>query len=123
MNKPSLLLVAAFLVLPMSLLAQGTTESFTGNVHDASKSVVPGATVKATSVETRRVHSAVADSNGGYQLPLLPICSYDLTAEAPGFKHTLRAGIDLHLNESLNIDFVLQVGAVTDTVEVTGQLA
>src|SRR5258708_7975613 len=88
-----------------------------------AKGVFPAATVKATSVETRRVHTAVADGNGAYQLPLLPVGSYDLTAEAPGFKHTVRTGVDLHLNESLSIDFVLEVGAVTDTVEVTGQVA
>lgn len=123
MYKPGLLFVIAFLASSHAVLAQETTGSFIGNVYDASKAVVPKATVKAISVETRRVHAALTDSNGAYQLPLLPIGSYDLTAEAPGFKHTVRAAIDLHLNESLHIDIVLEVGAVTDTVEVTGQVA
>lgn len=102
------------------LFAQGTTGSFLGSVQDVSGALVPGATVKATNLGTKRVHPATTNADGNYSLPLLPIGTYELSAEASGFKRAAQTGLVLHVAESLNINFTLEVGRLTETVEVTG---
>ena len=58
------------------------------------------------------------DAGGNYSAPLIPIGNYSISAEASGFKKEDRTGIVLNVNDDLKINIVLQVGAMTETVEV-----
>lgn len=106
------------LIARLSGQAVQTAEA-TGQVSDPSGSAVAGATVKL--IETARgvSHETVTDSSGRYTLPNLPVGSYRLEASAPGFKAFVQTGIELQVNKHITLNLVLQVGGVTETVEVT----
>ncbi|MGH9661125.1 MAG: carboxypeptidase regulatory-like domain-containing protein, partial [Bryobacteraceae bacterium] len=91
-----------------------------GILTDSSGAVVPGATVKAVEVNTSFVRTVITGADGQYVLPLLRPTRYELTVEASGFRTFRRAGIELLANQSLTLNVSLEVGAVTETVNVAG---
>jgi hypothetical protein len=99
--------------------AQATTATIFGSITDASGAAVPGAEVTATNVETNVTRSATTGADGSYQLVFLPIGTYRVDANARGFKKFEQTGIVLDVNRNARVDAVLQVGAVSETVEVT----
>jgi hypothetical protein len=113
---PILLLLA---LLPLPLYAQIVGASVTGHVIDPSAAAVSGATIKLTSTTTGAVYPAGSDSAGIYQLPFILIGNYTLTVEKQGFKKYVQAGIALVAGQKAVIDITLQLGAVTQTVNVT----
>lgn len=86
---------------------------------DSSGAAVPGAKVQVTSTGTNEVTSATSDSSGAYTIPLLRPGDYKLSATAQGFKQFVRDHVTLEAAKIAGIDINLEVGAVTDTVEVT----
>jgi hypothetical protein len=99
--------------------AQNIYASLTGTVTDQSGAVMPGATITALNVDTGFKRSAVSDARGDYLLLQLPIGNYTITAEGQGFRTEARAGIVLQVDQRARADFKLQVGATTETVQVT----
>jgi hypothetical protein len=93
-----------------------------GVVTDQSGAVVPGAKVTATEAGTGFAQSATTGSGGEYRLPNLRPTTYILSAEAAGFRAFRRADIVLLANQSLTIGIQMEVGAVTETVNVAGQV-
>jgi hypothetical protein len=93
-----------------------------GVVTDQSGAVVPGAKVTATEAGTGFAQSATTGSGGEYRLPNLRPTTYVLSAEAGGFRAFRRADIQLLANQSLTIGIQMEVGAVTETVNVAGQV-
>src|SRR5207302_6909889 len=93
-----------------------------GSVHDQTGAVVPGAKVTATEPGTGLARSAVSSSDGAYIIPNLRPTSYVLTTEAAGFRIFRQSDIQLLANQSLTINIALEVGAVTETVNVAGQV-
>ena len=100
--------------------AQITTADLVGTVRDASRSVVPGVSVTATNEATGVGRSTATDATGNYLITQLPPGKYVLNAELPGFRRYMRSGIELRVNQRAQVDIVLQVGEVSQTVEVTG---
>lgn len=94
------------------------TASLSGTVTDAQAAVAPGAQVTITNVATGLVRSAAADDNGRFLFPLLPVGSYSLVVELPGFRKYERLGILLQANENIRVDPVLEVGNVQEKVTV-----
>ncbi len=121
MAKRCVYTLVVFLVLsvPAWLSAQVDTATLVGTVRDASGAVVPGATVAATQVETNMGTTTKTDAEGNYVLTPLKIGKYSVTAEAAGFKKQTRGNITLNVQDRLPVDFDLQVGAVTETVNVS----
>ena len=111
-----LLLVAALLSMPC--LGQNITGQIAGIVKDPSGGVVPGVEVRATNVGTGAVHTGITNDLGVYTIRTLPIGTYTVTAEFTGFKKYETTGIRLQVNEVARVDIILQVGQVTETVEV-----
>jgi hypothetical protein len=99
--------------------AQETTGTFLGTIHDPSGAPIARAKVTATEAGTRRVHTTVCDDTGNYSLALLPVGTYELAAEAAGFKRGVQQDVMLHLGENLKVSFTLELGAVTESVEVS----
>ncbi len=91
-----------------------------GVVTDSTGAVVPGATVKAVEVGTGFARTIVTANAGEYVLPALRPTQYEVTAEASGFRTFRRSGIELLANQSLTLNIALEVGAVTETVNVAG---
>jgi len=114
-------LVATACFLWSVLAAQEFRSTLSGRILDAQGAVVPGARVVATQVETSANYQTVADNDGLYTLPFLPPGDYRLTAEHTGFKRYVREGIRVSTNERIPIDITLEVGQVTETVNVTAE--
>jgi hypothetical protein len=99
------------------------TGSVFGTISDSQAAVVPGAAVTLTNTATGAVRKAAADANGGFVFTLLPVGSYSLTVEQPGFRKYERQGILLQTNENIRVDAALDVGNVQETVTVNAAVA
>jgi hypothetical protein len=91
-----------------------------GTVSDPSGLAVVGAQVQMTQMDKHTVRSTVTDTSGKYTLPNLPVGPYQLEVKAPGFKEYVQSGLVLQVGNNIQINVSLQVGSVTETVEVTG---
>jgi len=118
--RASLLLVClAMLGLP--LRAQTFYGSVIGTVSDSSGGVVPEATVTLTNLGTSEHRTAPTDGNGNYQFLNLVPGRYAVDIEKTGFKHFKRDPVVVEVQTAVRIDAVLQVGDVTQVVEVSAQ--
>ncbi len=93
--------------------------SIGGIVADQSGSVMPGAKLSLTSTAQGIQYKAIADSRGAYSFPTVPVGTYDLALEAPGFKPQKRTGLIVDLNSALRVDLTLEVAGRQDVVTVT----
>ena len=92
--------------------------SVSGSVTDQSGSFVPGATVRMIDTERGTVHTGNTNTEGRYTFNNLPVGAYRLEVQANGFKNYAQTGITLQVAENLTQNVALQVGALTETVEV-----
>ena len=92
----------------------------TGTVTDASGAVIVGAVVTATNTATDLIRTAATNTSGDYSLTNMPTGTYNLHVEKTGFKVSIRAGAEVQVGEVLRGDFALQLGDITQQVEVTG---
>ncbi len=90
-----------------------------GQVSDASHSAVPGAQVKMIQTATQYVRVATTGADGTYSLPNLPVGPYTLEVAATGFKTYVQSGIILQVGSSIQLNAALQVGSVTENIQVT----
>jgi hypothetical protein len=118
MNK--LLLLIAF-ALPLA--AQDISGTIEGSVLDPSGAFVSGAKVTVTNVDRNQVvRTVTTDSSGAYVAPFTPVGRYSVKVEAAGFKAATHSDIVLNVNDDLKININLEVGAVSETVEIKEQL-
>ena len=103
------------------LYAQDPRGGITGTVVDQSGGFVPGVRVRATNVETGVPASAETNPSGQYRMPYLPAGFYRITAEATGFKSFVRDKVEVRVGEMLDLQIKMEVGAVTETVQVTAE--
>src|SRR5215472_6505314 len=106
-----------------ALLAQGPTGEITGSVTDASGGLVSGATVTITNRDTGIQRGVTTNAAGIYSAPALPPGTYSVRVNLTGFKSDVRNGVELQVNQVARLDFSLQVGNVSDTVEVQASAA
>jgi len=110
---------ALLLLVPRSAFAQAT---LTGVVKDASGAVLPGVTVEAASPALiEKVRSAVTDGTGQYRIESLTPGTYSVTMTLTGFSTFKREGIELTGTFIATINADLKVGAVAETITVTGE--
>jgi len=120
MRRLAICIATFALLLPGVARAQDAT--ITGVVTDASGAVLPGATVEAASVVlTEKVRSVVTDSTGQYRIVALPPGNYSITFSLPGFGTVKREGVQLSGAITATINVELRVGALQETVTVTGE--
>ncbi|MGH9470197.1 MAG: carboxypeptidase regulatory-like domain-containing protein, partial [Terriglobia bacterium] len=100
--------------------AQSLDTGFLGRVVDSSGAVVPGASVKIMALSTGTVHSVETSATGDYQVHYLTPGAYTIEIQKQGFQTDRRANIALSLDQMARVDFTLQLGAVQQTVSVTG---
>src|ERR1039457_975895 len=92
--------------------------SVSGTVSDSSGSSVPGATVRMIQTDKGTVNTGNTTADGRYTFNNLPTGPYRLEVQANGFKNYAQSGIILQVAENLTQNVALQVGALTETVEV-----
>ncbi|MGI8783981.1 MAG: TonB-dependent receptor domain-containing protein [Acidobacteriota bacterium] len=100
--------------------AQTGTSRITGTVRDSSSAVVPGVTVTAKNEATGVGYTQITTDAGLYAFPDLPAGKYAVTAELTGFKTTHKTGNILEVGTPLSIDIVLEIGEMSEVVNVEG---
>src|SRR5437773_171946 len=118
-------LCIAFLILALNsstVWAQATAQ-ISGGVRDQSGAVLPGVEIIATQTDTGVLRNTVTNETGSYVLPNLPLGPYKLEAALPGFRTFLQTGIVLQVNSTPVINLVLEVGQVTEQIEVQANTA
>ena len=112
-------ILAVVCLCTLPLTAQEVTAAITGKVTDATGASVVGAKVMATDRDRGTEWPTVTNAEGIYNLPRLPIGTYNLKVEQSGFQTATESNITLQMNQTARLDFPLQVGSVTQSVEVT----
>ncbi len=102
-------------------LAQTITASLEGIVQDTTGAVIPGAKVRIMNAATNIEIPLASGAEGRFVAPALPAGAYTIVIEAAGFKRLHRTGVELRVNQAARIEFVLEIGQVSESVEVTGQ--
>jgi hypothetical protein len=117
-SAQTLIALTCLALFPVPAHAQA---SITGVIKDDSGGVVPGVTVEAASpVLIEKTRSVVSDGTGQYRIVELRPGTYSVTFTLPGFSTLIREGIELSGNFVATVNTELKVGAVEETVTVTG---
>jgi hypothetical protein len=119
--------VCACLVMMIAFCAvahsQTATGQFNGHVFDQNGAVVPGAKITLLDVQTNLSRSTQTNGEGLYEFPLLPPGNYKITAAESGFQEAVSPELKLDVNQTSSQDFHLQVGAASQTVNVSASSA
>src|SRR5260370_33604018 len=125
-NK-ALMAVALFVCLLIGLAmvnptahAQEVTGTIVGTVVDSSGAALNQATVTAKDVNRGTVWTAKTNESGAFRIERVPVGRYEVKAEAQGFRAAMNPAFDLVLSQIARLNFEMKVGAITETVEVTG---
>ena len=108
-----------FLVCSLAAFAQGDRGTLTGTVSDPTGAVIPNANIQVTNAETAAVYKIGTSSTGNYTLANLPVGTYTLEVDAPGFKKFDRPGLIIQVAETTRVDATLEVGSSSETVTVS----
>src|SRR5499427_4487512 len=117
-NTKTLFVIAAVAGFSVCGLFAQTFGGVTGRVTDPSGAVIPGASLTLTNVNTNAVRNVVTTEAGAYTFPSVPPGSYRLRTELPGFKAALSEPFEVQVQQVVRLDVVLQVGQISETVEV-----
>jgi len=100
-----------------TLTAQQTGE-IRGKITEEKGEVLPGVAITARSPSLQGLRTTVSDKNGFFRLPLLPIGTYSLTFELPGFEKMTLEGQDVHLGFTASLSVILKLAALKENVTV-----
>jgi len=114
------LTISVFL-LACTAFGQSNRGTVTGTISDTAGAVVPGVPVVLTNTETGAKSETVSTGTGNYSLLQLPVGTYTLTAEQPGFSKYEQTNIKVDVAVTTRVDIVLKVGAATESVTVTAE--
>jgi hypothetical protein len=119
----SILLFAFLLIafLTVSALAQTVTGTLSGTVTDSAGAVMPNIEVTARNNETGLTRKSTTNGEGYYSMPFLPLGAYNVTVDARGFTKITKTDVQIELNKNTVSNFRLEVSAVGDAVQVTGE--
>jgi hypothetical protein len=123
MAKSKCFSLIAFFFLSAALRAQFETSEVLGTVRDDTGGVVAKATVTLLEQETGIESKATTDENGNYDFFNVKVGRYTVTVEAVGFTKFTTTDVTVDVNARQRVDMALEVGAITETVEVTGVAA
>jgi hypothetical protein len=103
----------------LPLFAQEFRAGISGIIKDPQGAAIPKVPVEALNIATSDISRTTTNAAGEYSFPVLPIGTYQITAEAPGFKKAIRNNLELRLGDKLQQDFTLEVGAATQEITVS----
>src|SRR5258706_13215157 len=110
----------AAILLMLGILPAQQAGKITGVITDASGAAIPGVAVTATNAQTAETRQVMTNATGTYVLYPLPVGDYSLEARKEGFKSAARSDIRIDVNSAPTLDVALEVGNVTERVNVTG---
>ena len=107
------------LCLAIPSRAQVTSGTILGSIHDTTGAAISGAKVTITEINKGTTSTYQTDDTGNYNAPFLIPGTYRVTVEKEGFKRATTADVILDVDQKARLDFALEVGAVSQTMEVT----
>lgn len=107
--------------LPVLAQSQAANANIEGTIRDTSGAVLPGVTVTVTNTDTGAQRVVVSNESGIYRAVLLPLGTYTVSAELPGFKRYEQTGLTLSAGQSVVVDLAMAVGGVTEVVSVSAE--
>ena len=113
---------ALLAIFTASLLAQRNTAELVGTVTDATGAVVPGARISVSNESTGLRRDSVSNDLGYYTIALLPPGAYRIAVSKEGLRPVTRTGIALQVDQVARVDFSMEVGSVSEAVEVTANV-
>ena len=116
-----LLFLPFLFIATLPVAAQQGRGTILGTVTDASGAPVAGAVIKVTNVATNSGQETRTTGEGLYQAPNLAVGDYTVTVEKPGFRKVVRSGLQLQVDQRAQVDVRLDVGQVTESIEVRGE--
>jgi hypothetical protein len=108
-------------ILFILLLAQTQMATIRGVIQDSSGNRIPGAILTLTNVAQGRTWTAQTNEIGAYAFSPIPPSDYTLRVEATGFRKVERSGLTLQVAQVANLDLTMEIGAISETVEVFAQ--
>jgi len=112
-------IVAGLIVLSRMAFGQSDRGTITGTIADPAGAVVANVSVDARNADTGAMYQAASTVTGNYTLAELPTGTYEISVTASGFKKYVRQNIALGVAQTVRVDIVLEVGAVTESVTIT----
>jgi len=119
MSSRVIYFVVAFCLYAGLVWGQQDRAALSGTVTDSQGAVIVGSRVRAVNENTGFEYPTITNESGFYILPSLPVGDYRLSVQMDGFKRFDRPGIRLQVNSRVLVDVRLEVGSVTESVEVT----
>ena len=116
-RRGSIVVLVGVLFTPPAL-GSGPTGSITGTVTDPSGAVVPKAHITVLNEATNAVRNADTNDTGDFTVALLPPGRYRVTAEGAGFRRSIFNDVNVDVDQTVRIDFALEVGAASEEVRV-----
>ena len=120
MSTTKVLCVFTFLFTVFSLRGQETRGSLLGRVADPSGAIMPGVNVEIVHTQMGGSTKTTTNQDGMYQALYLLPGMYKVTAQSTGFKTLVRDGIEIRINDRVELNLTMEVGAATERVEVVG---
>src|SRR6266568_4041493 len=114
-------LVAITLALGGLAVGQSPTATVAGRVTDQSGAVIVGAQVTVTGVDTGLKRQVTSNDQGNYTIPLLDPGNYQITAMKDGFRPINQSGITLNVGQAARLDFAMELGSVSERVDITAE--
>ena len=111
------LFVTISFLLALPVMGQ-TLGEITGRISDPSGAGIPDAVLTMTSVTTNAARQTTTTSDGDYSFPSVPPGIYRVKAEHPGFKLMTNNNVEVQVQQTVRLDYTLQVGQVNESVEV-----
>src|SRR2546422_11127203 len=111
----------SFLTMGKLAMSQLPTATILGSIKDSTGAVIPGVSITAKNVETGLTRTGVSVEDGSYRFSALPVGSYEVRVELPGFRTEVRSGLTAAVSQGAVVKFALQPGGLEPTVVVTEQ--
>src|SRR5579875_2969437 len=114
-------LFRALVCFSISLSAFGQSDRgiLTGTVTDPQGAVIPNASIEITNTQNGARYQTSTTSTGNYTMPSLPVGTYTLTVEVPGFKKFMRQGIQIAVAQVERVDVMMEIGTASQTLVVS----
>ena len=118
-TRTTIFMLLVSFMLSSAAFGQRVTGSIDGRVTDTTGAVLPGVEVTVTNDATGLVRNILTNEIGLYNVPLLSSGIYSVQVSLPGFRTELRRGVQVEVDRTARVEVRLEVGVVTETVEVT----
>jgi hypothetical protein len=115
-------LVSLLLVAPAAMFAQGRS-TILGTVSDESGAAVPRVAITVLNTGTQLKRNVATDERGDFEVPALDVGNYDVTAQTAGFRQAVVQNVRLEVDQRARVDIKLQIGEITQQVQVTAETA